>query len=141
MVFSRGMPARSRSMSIIDLDLVNKFLGLFHSCNGVISMKDIVTEVSPGKREFTESQQSEIETFETALMQMHWVVAALDQCENEIKEYSNSSKKRKTSEGGINLNVSKGEDFLSRFFDHPDSLHLNELRFLFYIISTCFQMP
>ena len=75
-----------------------KFLGLFNSCNGVVSMRDILGDISMEKSEFTELQQLEIENFETALMQMLWVLAALDQCENEINEYSKSWKKRKAGE-------------------------------------------
>ena len=79
----------------IDVQLVSTFLNLFNAVDGVVTIQNIVIDFSDTQAEFTEAQLKEIETFESALTQLHWVLDALDQCEIEISEFKPSSRKRK----------------------------------------------
>ena len=82
----------------IDVENVSKYLSLFNDCDGTFTIQSILKDFSDNQKEFTKEQVTNIELFENALMQLHWVLDALNQCELEICEFKPSSKKRKKDE-------------------------------------------
>ena len=99
----------------INIDLVTEYLNLFNSGNGMFQIESIFPDIQNETDSIPESQMQAFERFEEALGQLHWVLAAMMQCDNEISEIFRMDMKRKHREDEI-VEPSAGSLFVHFFF-------------------------
>ena len=130
----------------IDVENVSKFLSLFNDCDGIITIQCILKDFSDVQKEFSEEQLTNIEIFENALMQLHWVLDALDQCELEISQFKPSSMKRKNddeateeSKEGVGLlsHLDEEKIIFQLFFGKMICAGISDMKRNYYVTNSC----
>lgn len=82
----------------VDIALVTIYLDLFNTSDGMFKIESIIPGFQRDRDHLTDEQMTALEQFEDATVQLHWVLDALRQCNNEFGKYVRMDRKRKERE-------------------------------------------
>ncbi len=98
--FDARAPAHRAGMAEVGVEEeITRFLKLYKCRNGILHIGDIIPDFQEGQDDLSDIQMNSFRIFEVVMLHLHWVTAALDQCEDKINDYLQSRKRKVRSEG------------------------------------------